>query len=210
MSIPVQSVTTFDPDAFRGAAAIEIITFAPGSNLRELQEGAFSRFSSLKSVCISASVEVIGRYCFSGNCFSRSPLETATFEAGSRLREVKSKAFWGGWSMKSLSVPRSVEIWDTAGQEGYRSLGPLYYRLAIGALVVFDLTNPRSYEHLTEWISAFKAEAGNEAVIAISGNKADMLANDEEVTAKAESFAVNANYIFEQFVRNICLHGPRD
>jgi Ras-related protein Rab-5C len=90
-----------------------------------------------------------------------------------------------------------IEIWDTAGQEKSRSLSPLYYRRAAGALVVFDVTNPQSCEHLTEWISAFKGTAGDETVIAISGNKVDLSSAGDEAMRKAELLALNSNYIFE-------------
>jgi small GTP-binding protein len=99
--------------------------------------------------------------------------------------------------IQSISGKRTlIEIWDTAGQEKYRSLGPFYYRRAQGALVVFDVTNPLSCEHLAGWISAFTAVAGSETVIAISGNKMDLV--NEEGMAEIELLALNSNYIFEQ------------
>merc|ERR1712134_13775 len=45
-----------------------------------------------------------------------------------------------------------LEIWDTAGQERYRSLAPMYYRGAQGALVVFDITEPSTFDSAKEWI----------------------------------------------------------
>jgi Ras-related protein Rab-5C len=131
------------------------------------------------------------------------PTEFATIGAG---------YFNNYQTIRGESVP--VEIWDTAGQEKYRSLAPLYYRGAAGAIAVFDVTNPQTCDNLTWWIAEFKKAAGNEAVIAISGNKADLLAAADEpansgdkvgsptaadeAMAKAESLALNSNYIFEQ------------
>jgi hypothetical protein len=80
-------------DTLRDAADIEVVTFAPDSQLRELQQSAFSRFSFLKLVCIPFSVEIICRYCFTGSQVGVWPIRTVTFESGSRLREIKSKAF---------------------------------------------------------------------------------------------------------------------
>ena len=66
-----------------------------------------------------------------------------------------------------------IQIWDTAGQEKYRSLGPIYFRNALGAIVVYDVTNRTSFDTLSEWITAFQNVAGTETVIAVIGNKSD-------------------------------------
>jgi small GTP-binding protein len=75
-----------------------------------------------------------------------------------------------------------LQIWDTAGQEKFRSLGPLYYRKAAGAVAVFDITKSQSFDDLDTWISAFVEIAGTEATIFVAGNKAD-LEKDRQVCA---------------------------
>jgi small GTP-binding protein len=72
------------------------------------------------------------------------------------------------------SVKLEMQIWDTAGQEKFRSLGPIYYRNAVGAIAVFDVTNHESLIRLEDWIAAFTETAGCETVVAIVGNKADL------------------------------------
>jgi small GTP-binding protein len=67
-----------------------------------------------------------------------------------------------------------MQIWDTAGQERFRSLGPIYYRNASGALIVFDLTCPETFERLDDWVRAFVNIAGDKAFVCIVGNKADL------------------------------------
>jgi Ras-related protein Rab-2A len=67
-----------------------------------------------------------------------------------------------------------LQLWDTAGQERYQSLGPMYYRGAVGGLVVYDVTNRCSFEHLETWISAFQNTAGTEAAVILAGNKCDL------------------------------------
>jgi small GTP-binding protein len=67
-----------------------------------------------------------------------------------------------------------MQIWDTAGAEMFRSLGPIYYRNAVGAIVVFDLSNPRSFENLSSWISAFLSWSEKNPVIIVLGNKLDL------------------------------------
>lgn len=76
------------------------------------------------------------------------------------------------FNQESTSHP--FQIWDTAGQEKYRSLGPIYYRNAVCAISVFDLTNPESLEELKIYINLFKENCPNYIHIAIVGNKADL------------------------------------
>jgi small GTP-binding protein len=74
-----------------------------------------------------------------------------------------------------------LQIWDTAGQETFRSLGPLYYRNAVGAVVVFDVTNRTSFDSLQTWITAFTLVAGTNVIVVIAANKSD-LEQDRKVT----------------------------
>jgi small GTP-binding protein len=67
-----------------------------------------------------------------------------------------------------------IQIWDTAGQEKFRSLGPIYYRNALGAVAVFDVTNRSSFDNLPEWISSFTDVTGKGPVIVVVGNKCDL------------------------------------
>lgn len=66
-----------------------------------------------------------------------------------------------------------MQVWDTAGQEKFRSLGPIYYRNAAAAVVVFDLTNQSSFDRIDNWIASFTGVAGENAFVYIVGNKAD-------------------------------------
>ena len=67
----------------------------------------------------------------------------------------------------------SLQIWDTAGQERYRALGPIYYRKSNAAIAVFDLTQKKTMEALTEWIKAFRENADDTFVI-VAANKCDL------------------------------------
>jgi len=67
-----------------------------------------------------------------------------------------------------------VSIWDTAGQERFHALGPLYYRDADGALLVYDITDEASFRRVQDWVKELKKILGEDIVIALAGNKADM------------------------------------
>lgn len=76
-----------------------------------------------------------------------------------------------------------LQIWDTAGQEIFRSVTQTYYRSANGAIVVFDITNEDSFNHLSEWIKDFIDNTGVNNII-IVGNKSD-LNNERKVQNEA-------------------------
>jgi small GTP-binding protein len=76
-----------------------------------------------------------------------------------------------------------MQVWDTAGQERFRSLGPIYYRNASCAILVFDVTNHESFEHLDGWVKSFMTIAGGRAFVFAVGNKIDL---DERVVPETE------------------------
>jgi Rab family protein len=65
-------------------------------------------------------------------------------------------------------------IWDTAGQEVYRGLAPMYYRSAAIAIVVFDVTVADSYGSVDYWIRELKANVDESIAICVCGNKIDL------------------------------------
>ncbi|CDK25589.1 unnamed protein product [Kuraishia capsulata CBS 1993] len=81
------------------------------------------------------------------------------------------------------------EIWDTAGQERYKSLAPMYYRNANCALVVFDLTKQESLEKAKSWIKELQRQANSDIVIALTGNKLDLVQEDEGAREVSEDEA---------------------
>jgi small GTP-binding protein len=70
--------------------------------------------------------------------------------------------------------PAELEIWDTAGQENYRSLISNYLRNAHGAALVFDVTVATTFNHLSNWLETFRSIAGRDRPVLIIGNKTDL------------------------------------
>jgi small GTP-binding protein len=64
-------------------------------------------------------------------------------------------------------------IWDTAGQELYRSLTPIYYRNATAAVVVFDITARETFDQVQGWVEELRAVV-DDIVLVICGNKIDL------------------------------------
>jgi len=92
------------------------------------------------------------------------------------------------------------EIWDTAGQERYKSLAPMYYRNANCAVVVYDITQEKSLDKAKSWIKELQRQANENIVIALAGNKLDVVTEDESKraipTAAAEEYAKNDGLLF--------------
>lgn len=67
-----------------------------------------------------------------------------------------------------------AQIWDTAGQERYRAITSVYYRGAVGALVVYDLTKPQTFHNLDKWLDELDEHAESSVRIMVVGNKTDL------------------------------------
>lgn len=72
------------------------------------------------------------------------------------------------------NITYRFQIWDTAGQERYRSLLPMYYRNAAAAIVVYDITEERTFGVLKTWINELQRHGPDGIVLAIAGNKSDL------------------------------------
>jgi len=67
-----------------------------------------------------------------------------------------------------------LQIWDTAGQESFRSITRSYYRGAHGALLVYDITRRETFNHLKGWLTEVREHSNKEMVIMLIGNKNDL------------------------------------
>eukprot|EP00658_Telonema_sp_P-2_P083393 TRINITY_DN9016_c0_g1_i1.p1 TRINITY_DN9016_c0_g1~~TRINITY_DN9016_c0_g1_i1.p1 ORF type:complete len:216 (-),score=54.81 TRINITY_DN9016_c0_g1_i1:157-741(-) len=67
-----------------------------------------------------------------------------------------------------------LQIWDTAGQDRFRSITQAYYRGAMGILVVYDATDRRSFRGIEYWMRSIAEHGNTKAVVFLVGNKVDM------------------------------------
>ena len=82
-----------------------------------------------------------------------------------------------------------LQIWDTAGQESFRSITRSYYRGAAGALLVYDITRRETFEHLASWLEDARQHANPAMTIMLIGNKADLGHRRAVSTEEGEQFA---------------------
>jgi small GTP-binding protein len=88
--------------------------------------------------------------------------------------------------IKANGIDLSLDIWDTAGQEQYHALSPMFYRDADAGIVVFDLTDSSTFARCKHWVRELKEARGTGIAIVIAGNKKDL---PSLRTVSPESFA---------------------
>ncbi|KAI8060464.1 GTP-binding protein [Gongronella butleri] len=77
-----------------------------------------------------------------------------------------------------------AQIWDTSGQERYRAITGAYYRGAVGALLVYDITRQTSFQNVTHWLKELREHADPNIVIMLVGNKVDLSETNRAVTTE--------------------------
>jgi len=82
-----------------------------------------------------------------------------------------------------------LQIWDTAGQERFRTITSAYYRGAHGIIMVYDVTNYESFEHVEEWLNEVNRHASESTLKLLVGNKADLQEDKKVPSEDAKNFA---------------------
>ncbi|CAB3402867.1 unnamed protein product [Caenorhabditis bovis] len=111
-----------------------------------------------------------------------------------------------------------LQLWDTAGQERFRQLTPSYIRSSKVALLVFDLSDAQSVEHLIRWKRIIEKNKGTDTITIIVGNKSDLV-NGKRAPALTsllkkmgddyiETSAKTGKNIKELFTKVACLPFP--
>ncbi|KAL8151922.1 hypothetical protein V2J09_021730 [Rumex salicifolius] len=89
-----------------------------------------------------------------------------------------------------------AQIWDTAGQERYRAVTSAYYRGAVGAFLVYDITKRQTFEHIPRWLEELRGHADKNIVIMLVGNKSDLDNQRAVPTEDAKEFAEKEGLFF--------------
>ena len=108
----------------------------------------------------------VGKSCFlmrySENVFIENYITTIGLDY--KLKTVKLDS---GKSIK-------VQLWDTAGQDKYRTIAKNYYKGSHGILLLYDITKQSSFDNIREWVRDIKEEVNEKAILFLIGNKIDM------------------------------------
>ena len=87
-------------------------------------------------------------------------------------------------------------VWDTAGQEKFRSLTKMFYKNAIAAILVYDITRKESFEELKKyWAEQIKESSSKNIIVCIAANKCDLLEYEEVEEGEGRKLAKDLNAI---------------
>jgi Ras-related protein Rab-2A len=89
-----------------------------------------------------------------------------------------------------------LQIWDTAGQESFRSITRSYYRGAAGALLVYDITRRETFNHLGRWLEEARQNGNQNMTIMLIGNKCDLEHKRQVSKEEGERFAQQHGLMF--------------
>eukprot|EP00389_Voromonas_pontica_P005983 GDKH01008982.1.p1 GENE.GDKH01008982.1~~GDKH01008982.1.p1 ORF type:complete len:236 (-),score=22.15 GDKH01008982.1:150-857(-) len=116
----------------------------------------------------------VGKSClllrFSDNLFTQSHISTIGIDFKIKTVDID------GYRVK-------LQIWDTAGQERFRTITQTYYRSAMGILLVYDVTNPESFNNIRHWMRQIDTHAAENVNKILIGNKADL--EDRKISTAA-------------------------
>ena len=106
------------------------------------------------------------------------------------------------YASKTIDYPKLnksllLDIWDTAGQEKYRSLTKFFYKDALMVIMVYDITRRESYDNVKNyWYKEIQENGEKNVVFGIAGNKSDLYEEEAVPEKEAREFAQSVNAIF--------------
>ena len=101
-------------------------------------------------------------------------------------------------TFENLNKTISLDIWDTAGQEKYKSLTKFFYKDAAVAILVYDITKKDSFENMKGyWYEQLQEFGSKKIILGVAGNKCDMYEKEEVNENEAKEFAEKIGAFFE-------------
>lgn len=102
--------------------------------------------------------------------------------------EKKPKTTYGvEFEFRTVPLPNSnqrvrAQIWDTSGAKQFLSITTIHYRFAVGAFLIYDITNEQSFHNLKEWLEKIREYSDEHVQIALVGNKKDLVEDRSQIS----------------------------
>ena len=152
----------------------------------EIQEEEEKKGESIKVVLIGNSG--VGKTCISSRYIS------------DKYMEPEGSTVGASYFQKYLEIDGKylqLDIWDTAGQEKYRSMGKMFYKDAYIVIFVYDITDKKSFLDLKEvWYDELKSTGEKNTVYAVVGNKSDLYLEEKVDENEARKWANEIGAVF--------------
>ena len=87
------------------------------------------------------------------------------------------------------NIEYNIKVWDTAGQERFRTMTQAFYKKAHGIVIVYDVTDAKSFKSVSNWIESILDNAHKEVAIILLGNKIDLVQERQVEREQAEKLA---------------------
>ena len=120
---------------------------------------------------------------FTDNKFRNQHELTIGVEFGAKTIEINGKSI-------------KIQIWDTAGQEAFQAITRTYYKGAIGALLVYDITRKDTFIHVTKWLEEVRNNSSKTITVILIGNKKDLEDKRQVTYEEGEAFAKENGLMF--------------
>ena len=120
---------------------------------------------------------------FAHNKFTDDYQTTIGVEFGAKNIQINNKIY-------------RIQIWDTAGQENFRSITRAYYQKCVCAMVVYDITCRETFEHIQSWLQDIHDQSPETVLIILIGNKIDLENKRIVSTDEGKDFATQNGHIF--------------
>ena len=109
------------------------------------------------------------------------------------------------FKIKTLNIDNKIckiQVWDTAGQEKYKSITNVYYRGAQACIIVYDVTDRMSFQNVYNWIQDLETHAADDIYMLLVGNKSDLSSQRAVTELEGYQFANNMNILFTETSAN--------
>lgn len=134
------------------------------SGLRKISTGSPKNYDSIVKILLVGDSGV-GKSCllvrFVEDRFNPSFITTIGIDFKIKTVDIDGKKI-------------KLQLWDTAGQERFRTITTAYYRGAMGIIIVYDVTDERTFANIRQWYKTVTEHSNSEAQIVLVGNKSDM------------------------------------
>ena len=120
---------------------------------------------------------------------------------GLEFDENSASNITASFSEKKITIKNieyNLKLWDTAGQEKFRSLNSLFIKDSQICILVYDITDKGSFKELDYWLKTVEEKLGKKPLLAVVGNKLDLFESEEVTEEEGENYSNKIGAFFQR------------